>query len=99
MDWFIEKETQNLIYWTDNGTPYLKLYLKDSEGQKASNWFDNVGVNEDASETLSNLNIKRIATKMNESKNVIYLINPSFFLFSFGTLYGRRSSIIPVQHA
>lgn len=58
MDWFIEKETQNLIYWTDNGTPYLKLYLKDSEGQKASNWFDNVGVNEDASETLSNLNIK-----------------------------------------
>ncbi len=54
---FNEKEEQKLIYWTETGTPYLKLYLDNSEGQIASNWFDKAGVNEDASETLTTLNI------------------------------------------
>jgi len=58
LEWFIDKEKQNLIYWTENGTPYLKLYLKESGGQRGSNWFDNVGFNEDSSENLQNLKIE-----------------------------------------
>ena len=46
-----------MIYWTETGTPYLKLYLEKSDGQISSNWFDKVGVNEDASEVLTSMNI------------------------------------------
>lgn len=56
-EFFIEKEKDGLIYWTSTGTPYLKLYLENSEGQTSSNWFDKTGVNEDASEELSKLGI------------------------------------------
>ena len=52
-----EQDKRGLIYWTYSGMPYLKIYLDDSAGQVASNWFDNVGVNEDASEILTKLNI------------------------------------------
>ena len=52
-----EKDRQGLIYWTANGMPYLKIYLEDSTGQISNNWFDNVGVNEDAAEMLANLDI------------------------------------------
>ena len=52
-----EQDKRGLIYWTSGGLPYLKIYLDDSAGQIASNWFDNVGVNEDASEILTTLNI------------------------------------------
>lgn len=54
---FEEKDTNGEIYWTRTGTPYLKIFLDESEGQISNNWFDNVGVNEDASEQLSKLNI------------------------------------------
>jgi adenine-specific DNA-methyltransferase len=57
-EFFDEKQKENLIYWTETGTPYLKLYLDNSEGQISSNWFDNVGVNEDASELLKALDVK-----------------------------------------
>ncbi|MEZ4525513.1 MAG: site-specific DNA-methyltransferase [Desulfobacterales bacterium] len=57
-EFFDEKIKENLIYWTETGTPYLKLYLDKSEGQIASNWFDKAGVNEDASEILTKLNIR-----------------------------------------
>ena len=56
-EFFDEKEKENLIYWTVSGTPYLKLYLEKSDGQISSNWFDKVGVNEDASELLTSLGI------------------------------------------
>lgn len=56
-DFFDEKNKQDLIYWTETGTPYLKLYLDNSEGQISSNWFDNVGVNEDASEELTKMGL------------------------------------------
>ena len=46
-----------MIYWTETGTPYLKLYLDKSDGQISSNWFDKVGVNEDASEILTSMGI------------------------------------------
>ena len=55
---FIEaQDKRGLIYWTSSGMPYLKIYLDDSAGQVVNNWFDNVGVNEDASEILTVLNI------------------------------------------
>lgn len=47
----------NLVYWTKTGTPYLKIYLEKSEGQIASNWFDNVGVNEDATDELTSMGL------------------------------------------
>lgn len=56
-DFFDEKSKQDLIYWTETGTPYLKLYLDNSEGQISSNWFDYVGVNEDASEELTKMGL------------------------------------------
>jgi adenine-specific DNA-methyltransferase len=56
-DFFDEKNSQNMIYWTETGTPYLKLYLEKSDGQISSNWFDKVGVNEDASEILTSMGI------------------------------------------
>lgn len=56
-DFFDEKSNQDLIYWTETGTPYLKLYLDNSEGQICSNWFDNVGVNEDASGELTKMGL------------------------------------------
>lgn len=55
---FIEEQNgKGLIYWTASGTPYLKIYLDNSEGQVANNWFDNVGVNEDASEILTKIGV------------------------------------------
>jgi adenine-specific DNA-methyltransferase len=56
-EFFDEKSKENLIYWTATGTPYLKLYLENSDGQTSSNWFDSVGVNEDASEELTKLKL------------------------------------------
>ena len=56
-EFFHEMNKKNLVYWTNTGTPYLKLYLDKSEGQISSNWFDNVGFNEDSSESLKNLGI------------------------------------------
>jgi adenine-specific DNA-methyltransferase len=56
-DFFDEKIKQNMIYWTATGTPYLKLYLEKSGGQISSNWFDKEGVNEDASEELTQMNL------------------------------------------
>jgi adenine-specific DNA-methyltransferase len=56
-EFFDEKDSKKMIYWTETGTPYLKLYLEKSEGQISSNWFDKVGVNEDASEILTSLGI------------------------------------------
>ena len=38
-------------------------------------------------------------TNINDIAKVMYLMNPSFFLFSFGTLYGSKSNTIPVQQA
>lgn len=54
---FEEKDNNGEIYWTKTGTPYLKIFLDKSDGQISNNWFDNVGVNEDASEQLRKLNI------------------------------------------
>ena len=55
---FIKENNDNgMIYWTKTGTPYLKIYLEKSDGQVSNNWFDNVGVNEDASEVLAKMNI------------------------------------------
>lgn len=56
-EFFEEKNRNGEIYWTETGTPYLKIYLDDSDGQVANNWFDNVGVNEDAADDLRNLKI------------------------------------------
>ena len=56
-EFFEGKNRNGEIYWTETGTPYLKIYLDDSDGQVANNWFDNVGVNEDAADDLRNLKI------------------------------------------
>ena len=56
-DFFEEKNKNGEIYWTETGTPYLKIFLDNSEGQVASNWFDNIGVNEDAADSLRNMKI------------------------------------------
>jgi adenine-specific DNA-methyltransferase len=56
-DFFEEKQEEGLIYWTSTGTPYLKLYLDNSEGQISSNWFDDAGVNEDSSEELTKIGV------------------------------------------
>ncbi len=56
-EFFDENEKKGMIYWTDTGTPYLKLYLHKSEGQISNNWFDKEGVNEDAAEDLVKYNI------------------------------------------
>lgn len=53
-----EKDKKGEVYWTKTGTPYLKLFLDKSEGQIASNWFDDCGVNEDSSEHLKFLKLK-----------------------------------------
>ena len=55
LEFIQEKQKENLIYWTETGTPYLKIYLEKSEWQISSNWFDNVWVNEDAKENLNNI--------------------------------------------
>ena len=60
-----EKDRQGLIYWTANGMPYLKIYLEESDGQIANNWFDDAGVNEDAAEILTNLKISFEYSKPN----------------------------------
>lgn len=57
-EFFEEKDNAGEIYWTETGTPYLKIYLDESEGQVASNWFDNVGVNEDAADDLRSMKIE-----------------------------------------
>ena len=54
---FEAAERDGLVYWTKTGTPYLKIHLNKTEGQIASNWFDNVGVNEDATDTLTEMNL------------------------------------------
>ncbi|MBF1713165.1 MAG: site-specific DNA-methyltransferase [Streptococcus intermedius] len=56
-EFFKEKDRNGEIYWTKTGTPYLKIFLDKSEGQISNNWFDKDGVNEDAAEELSDLNI------------------------------------------
>lgn len=48
---------------------------------------------------LSTLNINKADTNINDSKNTIYLIQPSFFLSFLGILYGNKSRTIPVQQA
>ena len=57
LEWIEEMKEKDLIYWTKTGTPYSKIYLESSEGQVISNWLDNVGVNEDATEELTKMNI------------------------------------------
>ncbi|MEV9527020.1 site-specific DNA-methyltransferase [Aliarcobacter butzleri] len=56
-EWFEEMDSKGLIYWTKTNTPYGKIYLENNEGQKSSNWFDNAGFNEDATEELNNIGI------------------------------------------
>lgn len=56
-DFFEKKNEDGEIYWTETGTPYLKIFLDDSEGQVANNWFNDVGVNEDAADDLRELGI------------------------------------------
>jgi adenine-specific DNA-methyltransferase len=56
-EFFDENDKNGMIYWTDTGTPYLKLYLDKSDGQISNNWFDKEGVNEDAAEELSKYNL------------------------------------------
>lgn len=56
-EFFKEKDKNGEIYWTKTGTPYLKIFLDKSEGQISNNWFDKDGVNEDAAEELSGLDI------------------------------------------
>lgn len=56
--WFKEMEKEQLIYWTDTNKPYLKIYQKDIIGQRASNWFDNTGVNEDAAEQITRIGLE-----------------------------------------
>ena len=56
-EFFNEKNKNNEIYWTNTGTPYLKIFLDESSGQISSNWFDDAGVNEDATEQLKKLKI------------------------------------------
>ncbi len=54
---FDEKNKNNEIYWTETGTPYLKIFLDKSEGQVSNNWFDSYGVNEDAADDLRKMGI------------------------------------------
>lgn len=56
-DFFEEKNKNGEIYWTETGTPYLKIFLENSEGQVSNNWFDSFGVNEDAADDLREMNI------------------------------------------
>lgn len=56
-EFFDKKNKNGEIYWTETGTPYLKIYLDNSQGQVANNWFDNVGVNEDAADDLRKMKI------------------------------------------
>lgn len=65
-EFFEEKEKKGEIYWTNTGTPYLKIFLEKSDGQIASNWFDNVGVNEDAADELKALGVKFSFSKPKE---------------------------------
>lgn len=52
-DFIEEAQKNNMIYWTSTGTPYLKIYLEKSEGQVPNNWIQDVGVNEDATDTIN----------------------------------------------
>ena len=56
-NFFEEKNKNGEIYWTETGTPYLKIFLENSEGQVSNNWFDSFGVNEDAADDLREMNI------------------------------------------
>lgn len=80
---FIEDaEKENLIYWTKSGTPYLKIYLANTEGQVTSNWLDTVGVNEDAKDMIKELGLDFDFSK--PQKLIEYLIS----------LYTGKNSII-----
>ena len=80
---FIEDaEKENLIYWTKSGTPYLKIYLANTEGQVTSNWLDTVGVNEDAKDMIKELGLDFDFSK--PQKLIEYLIS----------LYTGENSII-----
>ena len=57
INWFKEKNFEWLIYWTNNWTPYLKIYLNLSEWQISNNWFDNAWVNEDAADFIRSIKI------------------------------------------
>ena len=48
---------------------------------------------------LFTLKINSADTNDNDNRNIIYLIQPNFFLSDFGILYGSKSNIIPVQQA
>ena len=65
---FDEKNKKGEIYWTETGTPYLKIFLKDSEGQVANNWFDDVGVNEDAKNTIDNYIVQDKIVRINSNE-------------------------------
>ena len=65
---FDEKNKKGEIYWTETGTPYLKIFLEDSEGQVANNWFDDVGVNEDAKNTIDNYIVQDKIVRINSNE-------------------------------
>lgn len=56
-EFFDEKNKNDEIYWTETGTPYLKIFLEKSDGQVSNNWFDSYGVNEDAADDLRKMGI------------------------------------------
>ena len=56
-EFFDEKNKNGEIYWTETGTPYLKIFLEKSDGQVSNNWFDSYGVNEDAADDLRKMGI------------------------------------------
>lgn len=73
-DFITENDKKGNIYWTKTGTPYLKLFLDESEGQISSNWFDDCGVNEDSSEHLKEIGIKFDFSKPEKLVNKIMKI-------------------------
>ncbi len=54
-DFVLENDKNGFIYWTKTGTPYLKIYLDDTDGQIPNNWFNNSGVNEDAADEINDI--------------------------------------------
>jgi adenine-specific DNA-methyltransferase len=70
--WLLSEISKNMIYWTKTWTPYWKIYLDSSDGQIASNWFDNIAVNEDASDEISLLSLNFSFSKPKEL--IIYLL-------------------------
>lgn len=71
-EWFLAEVSKSMIYWTKTNTPYWKIYLDKSDGQIASNWFDNIAVNEDASDEISSLGLNFSFSKPKEL--IIYLL-------------------------